>query len=531
MPSSRRPSSAAAADRAERMVSHNRYTSEQKRFFAVNLKLWNQKLISKDEVIKRFREKFNDQKFGYSQYRYLRQEVGRDVEFGAPLLQIQEQNALMTVPQTATYTQSFSYQQPQTVSVPQDSYEDTFPAPVADSSPFLQQDFLSGYGDFADLKLLLGDDAEAAPATVIPTPQSPFPLMPAQQQQQQQYQQQPDATDAFECTGGGSCTIPLGAPHKHELNGSIVFPNEKVVVSMIAMEKILMETDNMDQEVDGTKSETLVSSCASGPAYAFTASTSQQDTFTATPATQNIKTNGNSISAGFEYESPLLQNLSPDLGTITGAVDLDSSLTDMVFDDDMLNQLCNGTGQGMAGGTDAMYLPTSMATQYPFLQLPARNPWMSTAGPPDSGFNYTTTTPTGLPNWSQAGSHHFAPSTQPGGNTASPSRWTPQQLSRMTPQQPAAAMAIPRRGIGASYAPAATRQQQTREAGFGLDLGVGGMQTAYSPSTTGIVPPSLWPGNASPAVVNADLGAATRVPNTSRCFDTNSAAGGSDTPQ
>ncbi|TLD26559.1 hypothetical protein PspLS_04407 [Pyricularia sp. CBS 133598] len=532
MPSSRRSSS--AADRAERMVSHNRYTSEQKRFFAVHLRLWNQKKISKDEVIERFKKQFNDQKFGYSQYRYLRQEVGRDVEFGAPLLQIQEQNALVTAPRPAPYAQGFPSQQPQTASAPQAFYEDTFSAPVADSSPFLQQQFSSGYDDFPDLKMLAEDGVETTPAPVAPSTLGSTAFMSAQQQQQQ-YQQQPEATDAFKCSGGGPCTIPLGAPHRHELDGSIVFPNEKAVVGMVAMEKLLVGMDNIDPQINSTNSEPPVSSCSTGSGYTFTTSAPQQDTFTAAPANQNIKNDEeNNLFARLEYGSPLLQDPSTEPGTTTGGMKIDSRLTDMVFEDDMFNQICNNTSHGMAGGADAMYRPTSMAAQYPFLQHPAQNPRMPAAKPSDTSFNYTES-PTGLPNWSQGNSYHLAPSTQ-AGITPSPSSWTSQHLGRMNNQQPGVAMTIPRRGVGTGYAPTATRRQQTRDAGFGLDLGAGGMQTAYPPVTIGILPstpavapPSMWSQNESPAGMDSDVGAAA-ASKASQSFDIQG-VGGTGTPQ
>ncbi|KAI6370238.1 hypothetical protein MCOR25_004232 [Pyricularia grisea] len=516
MTSPRRSSSATGS--AERMVSHNRYTDEQKRFFAIHLKLWSQKQISKDEVIKRFQEKFKDPRFGYSQYRYLRQEVGRDVEFGAPLLQIHEQNTLITAPQPASYVQSFPYQQQQTASAPQGSYEDQFAGPVTDSSPLPQQDFSGGYDDFPDLELLLEDGAQAPPAAAVLTSTRGFAAFVPSQHQQQQYRQQPDATDAFKCSGGGPCTIPLGAPHRHELNGSIVFPNEKAIAGMLATEKILMGVDNMRQEIDGTNSKPPVSSSATG--YPFTATTTLRSNYAAVPATRDIKSN--SIFAGFEYESPHLQDQSTSLGTTTGRMNLDSNQTDMVFDDDMLNQLCNDTtSQGTTRGTDSMYLPTTMATQYPFFELPTRDPWMPTNNPPDSSLNYAITNPTGLPNLTQASSYHHAPRIQ-AGMTASPSDWRNQQLGRMTTQQPVAAMTIPHRGVGSSHASTGARQLQNRNTGFGFDMGAGGMQTAYSPSTTAVVPQSMWPQNASPTVIDPDLTvAATSEP--SQCFDTKGA--------
>ncbi|EHA54298.1 hypothetical protein MGG_01211 [Pyricularia oryzae 70-15] len=477
MPSSRRSSS--AAGRAERMVSHNRYTSEQKRFFAVNVKLWNEKQITKDEVIERFKKKFKDPKFGYSQYRYLRQEVGRDVEFGAPLLQAQEQKALVvTVPQPASCVQGFPHQQPQMAPASQDLHEDKFSAPVADSPPFLQQDFSSGYGDFPDLEMLLENDAETIPAaSVLPSTRGSTCLMPAQQQGQQhqhqhQQQQQPAATDVFECTGGGPCTLPVGAPHRHEPNGSIVFPNEKAIVGMIAMEKMLMGLDSIDPQILSTQSEPPVGSCVSGSDYTFTRTTSQQVPFTTAPDIPNMKTDDDRIFAGFEYESPVLQDPSTDLGTTTGGINIDPSLTDTMFDYDMSNQIYNSTSQGTAGGTDSI--------------------------------------PGGLTNWSQASSYHLGPSNQAG--IASPSRWTSQQLARRVIRQPVAAMTIPRR-------PAMARQQQNMDAGFGFGLGVGGMQMAYSPSTTGVVP-SMWPQNRSPAMASKS----------SQGFDIKG-AGGAGTPQ
>ncbi|ELQ43017.1 hypothetical protein M0657_002225 [Pyricularia oryzae] len=509
MPSSRRSSS--AAGRAERMVSHNRYTSEQKRFFAVNLKLWNEKQITKDEVIERFKKKFKDPKFGYSQYRYLRQEVGRDVEFGAPLLQAQEQKALVvTVPQPASCVQGFPHQQPQMAPASQDLHEDKFSAPVADSPPFLQQDFSSGYGDFPDLEMLLENDAETIPAaSVLPSTRGSTCLMPAQQQGQQhqhqhQQQQQPAATDVFECTGGGPCTLPVGAPHRHEPNGSIVFPNEKAIVGMIAMEKMLMGLDSIDPQILSTQSEPPVGSCVSGSDYTFTRTTSQQVPFTTAPDIPNMKTDDDRIFAGFEYESPVLQDPSTDLGTTTGGINIDPSLTDTMFDYDMSNQIYNSTSQGTAGGTDSMYLPTSMGSEYPH-----RNPWLSTTNTSDSNFHYNTS-PGGLTNWSQASSYHLGPSNQAG--IASPSRWTSQQLARRVIRQPVAAMTIPRR-------PAMARQQQNMDAGFGFGLGVGGMQMAYSPSTTGVVP-SMWPQNRSPAMASKS----------SQGFDIKG-AGGAGTPQ